>query len=135
MNCYVELITYAYNTQMHRTTRSTSSNLVLKMHPLSIHVTSVPSVYASKYGDEGITSAQFKKVVFRKIAEYLKEAALKSDFSQRRYKAEIYKAIRTPIVVNVGVELFLTARNLNKCTRRMTESNWKKSKISLRSLC
>lgn len=130
---YVDLITYAYKTQVHRTTTKTPSNLVLTMHPPSIHVPSVPSVNLSKYGDKCMTSAQFKEVVFRKLAEDLKEVATKSDATQRRYKADVNKEIRTRIVVNVGDEVFLTAHCLNNGTESMTENDWKKIKISLRS--
>lgn len=97
----LEPLKHAYNHQVHLTKDKTPFALVLSRHPPSVHLANLPSAKISYLANKNLKIAEFKKYALRKVAESLQKSKKLED-TQRRYKAEFDKELRSPLRLEVG---------------------------------
>ncbi|CDF32918.1 unnamed protein product [Chondrus crispus] len=86
---YLQPLTFAYNTQVHRSTETTPFDLVLTRPPSGLILPEDPR-----------TPVQYKRATLRKLRDALDRARTKLSASQKRYKDDFDKKVRfRPVVV------------------------------------
>ena len=99
---YIQPLTFAYNTQVHRSTKTTPFDLVLTRPPSVWALpTTVPQDAVSNTEDPR-TPVQYKRATLRKLRDALERTRVKLTAAQRRYKTDFDKKVRFRSVIAVG---------------------------------
>ena len=88
---YVQPLTFAYNTQVHRSTETTPFDLVLTRPPSGLIPTGTVPQGAGTHREDPRTPVQYKLATLRKLRDALDRARTKLTASQKRYKDDFDK--------------------------------------------
>ena len=99
---YVQPLTFAYNTQVHRSTETTRFDLVLTRPPFDQILPSTVMQDAGTHREDPRTPMQYKRATLRKLRDALHCARTKLTVSQKRYKDDFDKQVRFRPVVGAG---------------------------------
>ena len=99
---YVQPLTFAYNTRVHRSTETTPFDLVLTRPPSGLILPGTILQDAGTHREEPRTPVQYKRATLRKLRDALDRARTKLTASQERYKEYFDKKVRFVPVVGAG---------------------------------
>ena len=99
---YVQPLTFAYNTQVHRSTETTPFDLVLTRPPSGLMLSGTVPQDAGTHREDPWTPVQYKRATLRKVRDALDRAQTKLIASQKRYKDDFNKKVRFRPVVGAG---------------------------------
>ena len=95
-------LTFAYNTQVHRSTETTPFDLVLTRPPSGLILPGTVPQDAGTRREDSRTPVQYKRATLRKLRDALDRARTKLTASQKRYKDDFDKKVRFRLVVGAG---------------------------------
>ena len=93
---YVQLLTFAYNTHVHRSTETTPFDLVLTRPPFGLTLPGTVSQDAGTHREDPGTAVQYKLPTLGKLCNELDRARTKLTASQKRYKDDFDKKVPLP---------------------------------------
>ena len=99
---YVQPLTFAYNTQVHRSRETTPFDLVLTRPPSGLILPGTVLQDVGTHREEPRTPVQYKRATLRKLRDALDRARTKLTASQKRYKNDFDKKVRFRPVVGAG---------------------------------
>ena len=99
---YGQPLTFAYNTQVHRSTETTPFDLVLTRPPSGLIIPVTVPQDAGIHREDPRTLVQYKRASLRKLRDALNRAQTKLTASQKRYKEDFDKKVRFRPVVGAG---------------------------------
>ncbi|CDF38169.1 unnamed protein product [Chondrus crispus] len=99
---YIQPLTFAYNTQVHRSTETTPFDLVLTRPPSGLALPGTVPQDAVSNTEDPRTPVQYKRATLRKLRDALERTRVKLTAAQRRYKADFDKKVRFRSVIQVG---------------------------------
>ena len=99
---YVQPLTFAYNTQVHRSTETTPFDLVLTRAPSGLILPGTVPQDAGTHREDPRTPVQYKRATLRKLRDALDRARTKLTASQKRYKDDFDKKVRFRPIVGAG---------------------------------
>ena len=99
---YVQPLTFAYNTQVHRSTETTPFDLLLTRPPSGPILPGTVPQDAGTHREDPRTLVQYKSATLRKLRDALDRAQTKLTASQKRYKDDFDKKVRFRPVVGAG---------------------------------
>ncbi|CDF39905.1 unnamed protein product [Chondrus crispus] len=99
---YIQPLTFAYNTQVHRSTETTPFDLVLTRPPSGLALPGTVPQDAVSNTEDPRTPVQYKRATLRKLRDALERARVKLTAAQRRYQADFDKKVRFRPVIEVG---------------------------------
>ena len=99
---YVQPLTFAYNTQVHRSTETTPFDLVLTRAPSGLVLPGTVPQDAGTHREDPRTPVQYKRATLRKLRTALECARGKLTTAQERYKASFDRKVRYRPVIVVG---------------------------------
>ena len=91
---YVQPLTFAYDTQVHRSTETTPFDLVLTRPPSGFILPSTVPQDAGTHREDRRTPVQYRRATLRKLINALARARTKLTASQKRYKDDFDKKVR-----------------------------------------
>ncbi|CAN8077309.1 unnamed protein product [Agarophyton chilense] len=119
---YVEPLVYAYNTQVHASTRTTPFDLTLTRSPLPIAVDLQESILPQDI-TEGTTPTQAKRYWRRRVDRIIQSGKALITKAQRHYKVNFDKAVwNTP---NFGKGELVYLDRLPRDTNELEDTTWK----------
>ena len=104
---YMQPLTFAYNTQVHRSTDTIPFDLVLT-RPLSGSI--LPGTVPQDVGthrEDPRTPVQYKRATLRKLRDAFDRSRTKLTASQKRYKEDFDKKVRFYLVVGAGLFVYV----------------------------
>ena len=99
---YMQPLTFAYNTQVHRSTETTPFDLLLTRPPSGLMQPGTVPQDAGTHREDPRTPVQYKRATLRKLCDELLRARTKLTASQKRYKDDFDKKVRFRPVVGAG---------------------------------
>ncbi|CDF38306.1 unnamed protein product [Chondrus crispus] len=118
---YVQPLTFAYNTQVHRSTETTPFDLVLTRPPTGLILPGTVPQDAGTHMEDPRTPVQYKRATLRKLRDALDRARTKLTASQKQYKDNLDRKVRFRPVVRAGDFVYVDRppRTLTSVERRM----------------
>ena len=104
---YVQPLTFAYNTQVHGSTETTPFDLVLTRPPSGLILPGTVPQDAGTHREDLRTPLQYKRVTLRKLRDALDRAPTKLTASQKRFKDDFGKKVRSRPVVGAGDSVYV----------------------------
>ena len=99
---YIQLLTFTYKTEVHRSTKTTPFNLGLARLPSSWASPGTAPQDGVSNMDEPRTSVQYESAKLRKLRDALERSRTKLAAARRRYQTHFDKKVRFCTVVDVG---------------------------------
>ncbi|CDF40922.1 unnamed protein product [Chondrus crispus] len=104
---YIQPLTFAYNTQVHRSTETTPFDLVLTRPPSGLALPGTVPQDAVSNTEDPRTPVQYKRATLRKLRDALERTRVKLTAAQRRYKADFDKKVRFRPVIEKGDRVYV----------------------------